>query len=276
MSTAEAAEQPAAKRRWFQRGHDGDEAGAVAPAERAVADRLVDMRGLEVREVMTPRIDVVSLTIPVDGDAVAAAVRGSGHSCFPVVSGDLDDVVGILYVNELFRAQKRDQPLAPIDISRRVRVPLVVPESLLVLEAVEQMRRAKKTFAIVTDEYGGVAGVVTVKDLLEPLVGELEDETDSREEPEFVPIDEERWLVDGQASFDEVRDFFEAEIEDGDYVTIGGFVMDRAGIVPEVGTTVVEGGLELKVADMDRRRVAHLVVQRVTEDEPSEEPGLVG
>ncbi len=250
MSTAEAAEQPAAKRRWFQRGHDGGEAGAVSPAERAVADRLVDMRGLEVREVMTPR--------------------------FPVVSGDLDDVVGILYVNELFRAQKRDQPLAPIDISRRVRVPLVVPESLLVLEAVEQMRRARKTFAIVTDEYGGVAGVVTVKDLLEPLVGELEDETDSREEPEFVPIDEERWLVDGQASFDEVRDFFEAEIEDGDYVTIGGFVMDRAGVVPEVGTTVVEGGIELKVADMDRRRVAHLVVQRVTEDEPSEEPGPVG
>jgi len=279
VSTNPVDQRPPGAARWFQRTKRDEDREALSPLERAIAEALVEMRELEVRDVMTPRIDVVALTIPVDGEDVASAVRESGHSCFPVVSGDLDDLIGVLYVNDLFRVQRKTGPLpsiAPIDISKRIRKPLILPESLLVLEAVELLREARRTFAVVTDEFGGVAGVITVKDLLEPLVGELSDEFDPQEEPEMVPIDAERWLVDGQASFDDVEEFFSVELEDGEYVTIAGFVMDRIGKLPEVGNAIIEGGLEFKVAEMEKRRITRLVVQRVSTALAEEGPEEVG
>ena len=118
---------------------------------------------MEVREVMTPRVDVVALSIPVTAESVARAARESGHSSFPVVHNDLDDVVGVLFVNDLFRSgwrsdQEGGQEPSPLDISRRLRQPYLLPESLNVLDALVDMRRQRRAFAFVVDEYGGVGG----------------------------------------------------------------------------------------------------------------------
>lgn len=249
--------------------------------ERLILSALEDLRDTSVREVMTPRVDVVGLSIPVHGADVARAVRTSGHSCFPVYDDDLDHLVGVLFVNDLFQTGWEidsrnggeggpDKP-SPLDISRRLRQAYLVPESRLVLDVLSDMRRDRRAFAVVVDEYGGVAGVLTVKDLLSALVGDLRDEFDRGGEPDIIRVDRTRWLVDGSASIDDVREQLGIHLPEGEYVTLGGYLFDVFGHIPEEGERVPFEGWELRVAEMDKRRVAKVVVQ-ATDATPARSP----
>jgi magnesium and cobalt transporter len=280
-----------ARRRWRRhrddpegqgtRGRKGGSPDAeVSEQERIILDALADLRDMDVREVMTPRVDVTYLTIPVHADDIARAVRTSGHSCFPVVHDDLDDLIGILFVNDIFRTgggdrrnggqsdlagpRERDATdPSPLEISRKVRPPHLVPESLGVLEALADLRKAHRAVAVVVDEYGGVAGLLTVKDLLEPLVGDLHDEFDEEEEPVIVRVDNTRWLIDGQTNVDEIRDRLGMEIPEGEYVTLGGLLFERFGHIPAEGEEVRVGDWSFRVVEMDKRRVAQVVATSV-------------
>jgi CBS domain containing-hemolysin-like protein len=267
---------PRPRRRW-RRATDEQRRSDAAPAqnaeaseqERIILEALSDLRDMDVREVMTPRVDVTFLTIPVQADDIARAVRTSGHSCFPVVHDDLDDLIGILFVNDIFRTGK-DGPLArdatdpsPLEISRKVRQPYLIPESLGVLEALADMRKHRRAVAVVVDEYGGVAGILTVKDLLEPLVGDLHDEFDEIEEPMIVRVDATRWLIDGQTNVDVVRERLGMDIPDGEYVTLGGLLFALFGHIPNEGEHVQVGHWDLRVVEMDKRRVAQVVATSV-------------
>ena len=239
--------------------------------ERFITEALADLRDMDVREVMTPRVDVTYLTIPVQAEDIAQAVRTSGHSCFPVVHDDLDDLIGILFVNDIFRtnrpgsrAEGAEEPRnatdpSPLEISRKVRQPYLLPESLGVLEALADMRKNRRAVAVVVDEYGGVAGLLTVKDLLEPLVGDLSDEFDEDEEAPIVRVDNTRWLIDGQTNVDDVRDRIGIDIPDGEYVTLGGLLFERFGHIPAEGESVRVGDWDMRVVEMDKRRVAQVV-----------------
>jgi len=252
--------------------------GGADAQEQFIIDALDDLRDTVVREVMTPRVDVVALTIPLTVEAVGQAVRSSGHSCFPVCGEDLDDLIGVLFVNDLFRAgwtvagtDEGGRSPDPIDIARRLRQPFLVPESRLVLDVLAEMRRQRRAFAVVVDEHGGVEGVLTVKDLLGALVGDLPDEFDPDEEPEVVRVDGRRWLVDGRTGIDDLHDHLGLDLPEGGYVTLGGYLFDAFGHIPVEGEMLDLGDWQLRVSEMDRRRIAKVVVKRVADGSPGTE-----
>jgi putative hemolysin len=242
------------------------EAKPKSPEADAIHARVDQLSELELRDVMTPRVDVVYLTIPVTPEAIAEAVRDTGHSCFPVVVGDLDEVEGVLFVNDLFRstAAKRaigvSLPTAN-EIARKIRRPLMLPETLDLLESLKEMREQRRTFAIVLEEHGGVAGVISIRDILEPLVGDLSDEFDEDDEPAIVRIRKDRWLVDGQTHVDKVEEELGVPIPEGEYVTVAGFVLDLAGEIPAAGTTYAYGDWTFRVQSVERRRISEIVVE---------------
>jgi CBS domain containing-hemolysin-like protein len=245
----------------------------VSEQEIQIRKGLESMREATAREVMTPRVDVVALEVPVTLDDVALAVRRSGHSHFPVYQDDLDHLLGVLFVKDLFhpgplgiegiRAVGRsDEGGSPVlDMTKRVREPYVVPESRLALEILAEMRRARRAFAVVVDEYGGVAGVLTVNDLVSELVGDLRDEFDRASSPAIERVDKSRFLVDGSCGVDEVRSDLGIPIPEGDYVTLGGFLLEGFGRIPEEGNQLDFKGWTFRVTRMDRRRIAKVVVQ---------------
>lgn len=210
---------------------------------------------------MTPRVDVVALRAPVSAADVARAVKESGHSRFPVYEDDLDRLLGVLYVKDLFRIADGVAGVSADAIARRLRRPFLVSEHRPVLDVLQEMRRGRNAFAMVIDEHGGVEGVLTVKDLVSELVGELPDEFDRPEEDEIVRVDAERWLVDGACPVDRLQDEVGVPIPDGDYVTMGGFLFERFGRIPAEGDEVEHERWVFRVTEMDRRRIAKVVVR---------------
>ena len=245
----------------------------VSEQEMQIRKGLESMRNATAREVMTPRVDVVALEVPVTLDDVALAVRRSGHSHFPVYQDDLDHLLGVLFVKDLFHpgplgiegiravGGSDDQGSPVLDVAKRVREPYIAPESRSALEILAEMRRARRAFAVVVDEYGGVAGVLTINDLVSELVGDLRDEFDRASLPAIERVDKSRFLVDGSCGVDEVRSELGIPIPDGDYVTLGGFLLEGFGRIPEEGDQVEFAGWTFRVTRMDRRRVAKVVVQ---------------
>jgi len=245
----------------------------VSEQEMQIRRGLESMRDAAAREVMTPRVDVVALPVPVTLDDVARSVRRSGHSHFPVYQDDLDHLLGVLFVKDLFHpgpvgiegiraaAGSDDQDSPVLDVARRVREPYVVPETRPALEILAEMRRARRAFAVVVDEYGGVAGVLTINDLVSELVGDLRDEFDRASLPAIERVDKSRFLIDGSCGVDEVRSELAIAIPDGDYVTLGGFLLDAFGRIPDEGDLLEFAGWTFRVTRMDRRRVAKVVVR---------------
>ncbi|HUX05395.1 MAG TPA: transporter associated domain-containing protein [Acidimicrobiales bacterium] len=238
-----------------------------SPEAEAIHARVDQLSKLELRDVMTPRVDVVFLTIPVTPEAIAEAVRDTGHSCFPVVSDDLDEVTGVLFVNDLFRSTTAKRAIGVSlptagEISRKIRRPLMLPETLDLLESLKEMREQRRTFALVLDEHGGVAGVASIRDILEQLVGDLADEFDEDDELSIVPIRKDRWLVDGQTHVDRVEEELGLLIPEGEYVTIAGFVLDLAGEIPAAGTTYAYENWTFRVQSVEKRRISEIVIER--------------
>ncbi len=243
-----------------------EEPREVSPEALAIHARVDQLSELELRDVMTPRVDVAYLTTPVTPEEIAEAVRDTGHSCFPVVNGDLDEVEGVLFVNDLFRSTTAKRAIGVSlpttnEIARKIRRPFMLPETLDLLESLDEMRKQRRTFALVLDEHGGVAGVISIRDILEQLVGDLSDEFDEDEEPTIVRIRQDRWLVDGQTHVDEVEAALGVAIPEGEYVTVAGFVLDLAGEIPTAGTTYKFGDWTFRVQSVERRRINELVIE---------------
>ena len=227
----------------------------------------------KLHEVMVPRIAVAALPATATIDEAITTILEEGHSRIPIYEETVDEVIGLLYAKDLL-PYLRDAAGERPALRSILRTPLFVPESMSIDDLLHEFQRRKVHIAIVLDEYGGTAGIVTIEDLLEEIVGEIQDEYDV-EEPMVERLSDDEARVDGRASVDELGELFgiELELEDEDeYDTVGGLIYHRIGGVPAPGDRIEVDGLALTVEAVDGRRVDKvLVVRRQPADVPGED-----
>jgi putative hemolysin len=248
----------------------GGEQGILEAEEEQMINAVIELGDRRVHEVMVPRIAVVALPSTATMDEAIERIVEEGHSRIPVYVETVDEVVGILYAKDLL-PYLRDAAGPRPELRTILRPPLLVPESMSIDDLLHEFQRRKVHIAIVLDEYGGTAGIVTIEDLLEEIVGEIQDEYDV-EEPMVERISNDEARFDGRAAVEELGDTFDLTLEledEEEYDTIGGLMYHRIGGVPQPGDRVTVGPLVLTVESVDGRRVDKvLAVRRRADDGP--------
>ncbi|MAC20926.1 MAG: hypothetical protein CMJ23_14835 [Phycisphaerae bacterium] len=231
-------------------------------------ENVVEFSSTEVGTVMTPRTDVEGLPRTDDLASIREFIAEAGHSRIPVYGENLDDILGILYVKDLVPFLGTDAE--DFQLERLLRQPIRVPETKPVKDLLRDFQRSEVHLAIVVDEYGGTSGLVTIEDVLEEIVGEIQDEHDTEEEhpPYAEEVRPGCWVFDARYQIYDLNELLEAGIpEDDDFDTIAGFVLEQLGRVPVVGESFDVGGLRFEVLEASPTRIERLAIERLGEDE---------
>lgn len=241
---------------------EGERDGTIEEGVSQMIQRVVDLQNVDVRDVMTPRTEIVTLSIDSPTADARRCFIEAGHSRIPVIGESPDDMLGVVYAKDLLKAEDEG---AVSNLKPLLREPLIVPESTAVDQLLERMRQRRMHIAMVLDEYGGVVGLVTLEDILEEIVGDISDEYDPEgEDDEVVEIDDRTVEVDARTHLDDLNDQFGYELpEDVDFETIGGFVFSEMGRVPEQGETIVWQNLQVTVLEADRRKIVRVKIHRL-------------
>jgi putative hemolysin len=243
----------------------GAASGVFEPVEEEMVGQVFRLADRKVGALLTPRTEMLWLDVNEPPEVWREKVIAGGHSRFPVVEGQLDQVLGVVLAKDLLAQSLAGEPL---DLRGILRPALFVPETTPVFSVVDRFKQTHSKMAIVIDEYGGVEGLVTIDDIMAALVGDIPD-PDTLLEPKAVQRDDGSWLVDGMYDIGDFRDRFGLRTlppaTEGYYQTVGGFVMAGLGQVPEVGDHFSWGGFRIEVMDMDGRRVDKVLVAREPE-----------
>jgi len=236
--------------------------------EKSMLTGVLEVSETQVRDVMVPRSQMVVIDIEDEFAETLKMIVESGHSRFPVIGEDRDEVLGILLAKDLLRYFGKDAA-KEVTIRKLLRPASVIPESKRLNALLKEFRASHNHMAIVVDEYGGVAGLLTIEDVLEEIVGEIEDEHDD-EEAEFIRPDGDRngkpsFAVRALTRIEDFSDYFECEMNSDEYDTVGGLVMHELGRLPRRGEKVEFGGFEFAVVKADKRRIDALQVQRTSD-----------
>jgi len=221
---------------------------------------VLQVSQMQVREVMIPRSQMVVIDRDSAAETVLATIVECGHSRFPVIGEDRDEVVGILLAKDVLRffVESPDQVL---DLGAFTRPATFIPESKRLDTLLQEFRSSRNHMALVVDEYGGTSGLLTIEDVLEEIVGEIDDEHDP-EEAQPIEAAGNHWQVLALTRIDEFNEYFDAGLDDADYETVGGLIMRQFGRMPRRGEAVSYGGFRFRVVQADRRRIHRLEVMR--------------
>ena len=238
----------------------GEIEGQILPAEREIINALLDFSDRPIKEIMTPRVDVLFLSLPINIADVKSLVEDKRISRMPVSKSEsLDDTFGIVYVKDLFNMKANSDS---VEIENLVKDVIYLPEYTTVLSALNILRENKSSFACVIDENGGIEGVITIKDVLSEFVGELPDEHDQR----FLGIRRlgpGQWTIEGKTDIDDFEEFFGLEPYDKDIATVGGLFLSHSEQLPSIGEKITLDGLEITVMEIDNRRIDTVVVKKI-------------
>jgi magnesium and cobalt transporter len=251
--------------------------GVIEGDALAMLEGVLGVADIQVRDIMVPRAQMTVLNRDDESDVLLKTVVESGHSRFPVMDEDREKIVGILLAKDLLRfaaqgARSEEEP--QFDIKEFMRPAVFVPESKRLNVLLREFRRSRVHMAIVADEYGGIAGLVTIEDVIEQIVGDIDDEHDVDEDVNIRKDGERQYTVRGQTPIDEFNEYFQTELSDDEFDTVAGLVMKQLGRLPRRGETLQLADCELKVLRFDRRRIDSLKLTAPRDIVPPEDRPL--
>ena len=224
---------------------------------------VVDLSDTAVKEVMIPRIDVDFIPLDMETEELLKRVAESGHSRFPVYAESIDNVVGVLYVKDLINSFAKKEP---IDLEKIIRKPFFVPESKRIDGLLREFKRRHVHIAIAVDEYGGISGIVCMEDIIEEIVGDIQDEFDNEDE-DIVSIGDGLWLCDARVDMDDLAEALHTELPSDEFETLGGFVFDLFGKIPVRYEKVRWKNFDFIVQDMDGHKINTVKIAAVKDED---------
>jgi len=243
---------------------EGEERGLISRQEGELIESIFEFRDTLVREIMVPRLEMVGVELHTPLDQIIPLVLSCGHSRLPVFAGDIDHIKGILLAKDLLVFWQ--QPDTAWDLARVLRPAYFIPESKKISDLLRDLVERKTQIAIVIDEYGGTAGLITLEDILEEIVGEIYDEYD-RQEPRLIPQEDGSVLVDARLDVEELMDHFDLPRPEGKFESVGGLLIHLLGRVPQISDRVEIQNLELTVVAADERRAKQVQARTVVSKE---------
>ena len=239
------------------------EEGLLESEEKEMIHNIFEFSETPVKDVMIPRPDIVAVSLEAGFDDLAVVIREEQFSRIPVYEGSVDSIVGVIYVKDLFGLS--DAEKESFRVREYLRDAYFIPEMKRIGNLFEEMRALKIHMAVVLDEYGGTAGLVTIEDLVEEIVGDISDEYDQELAPLFINVDEHTSSIDASMRIDEVNDMMDLDIPDEDADTIGGFVLSRMERIPEEGERFEWHNMEFIIDQMDGRRIMRVTIVKKPE-----------
>lgn len=242
----------------------GIEKGTIEEDEHELIHGIVSFKTVTAREIMTPRVDISAISVEDNYDTLMNVINESGHSRIPLYEDSLDKIIGIIYAKDLLPYLKNPELRNKLTFKNMMREVLFIPSTKLINDLLHEFQEKKIHLGIVVDEYGGTAGLISLEDILEEIVGEIRDEHD-KEEMEINKLDENKYLVLGKVSIDEINDLLASNFssENDDYDTVGGFIFNQAGSIPQTGYNFVLNGYRFTIKEIVNKRVNKVLVEKV-------------
>ncbi len=251
-------------RNWFSKEEPEapEQRAEVVEERKSMIEGIDELAETSVKEVMVPRIDVVFVADTVPFEELKAMIAEQGYSRYPVYTETIDNVVGILYVKDLIRLQA---DLRTFDIKRFMRKPYFVPETKRLDELLREFKKRRVHIAVAIDEYGGVSGIVSMEDILEVIVGDIQDEFDDDEDDDIIEMGQGIYLCDARTSIDEVNERLSLSLPEDDFETLGGFVFEQFGRIPANQEKVEYQGMDFVVQEIEGHKInrVKIVMKRV-------------
>ncbi|MGE5810873.1 MAG: hemolysin family protein [Ignavibacteria bacterium] len=242
----------------------GHERGTIEESEHELIHGIVSFKSVAVHEIMTPRVDIVALPSDTTFDNLLSIITSSGHSRLPLYEDDLDEIIGIIYAKDLLPYIKDKELRIQFNMKKLVRKPIFVPGSKMINSMMYEFQEKKMHIAIVVDEFGGTAGLVTLEDIIEEIIGEIRDEYDK--DNIANRINENSFLVLGKISVDELNELLNTNIssEKGEFETLGGLILNHAGQIPKEDYSFQLENYKFTVKEVSKRRINKVLIEKIS------------
>ena len=241
----------------------GHERGTIVEEEHGLISSIVNFRSVAVHEVMTPRVDIVSVSAETNFHEILDLINNTGHSRIPLFNGDLDEIIGIVYSKDLLPFIKNVESRTNFSLTKIARKAMFIPRTKLISSLMHEFQEKKMHLAIVVDEYGGTAGLITLEDIIEEILGEIRDEYDKEENP-ITKVGDNNYIILGKLSIDELNEFLKTNFNDNsNYETIGGMILNHAGLIPKEGYTFQLDGYKFLVKEIQNKRIKKVQVEKL-------------
>ncbi len=240
------------------------EKGAIEEGEHSLISSIVMFSAITVNEVMTPRVDMIAVPSNENYEGIVDIIKNSGHSRIPVYKNNIDEIIGIIFAKDLLYFINSENSFKNFSLGKLIKKPLFIPETKLINELLQEFQEKKIHLAIVVDEYGGTAGLITLEDIIEEVVGDIWDEFD-REENTITEVDVNKYIALGKTKLFDLNEQLNTNIifEDDDYDTLGGLILDKAGSIPKEGYSIVIGEFKFTVKEIQKKRIKKVEVEKL-------------